>query len=331
MKRLESRHWHQGANLDMAAMIEVEDLHKRFGAIQAVNGVSFHVEKGEVLGFLGPNGAGKSTAMKMITGFLEPNAGTARLAGFDIREYPIPARRKIGYMPEGAPSYHEMTPLGFLSFIAGIRGFSGSEADDHIATAAARTQLESVLYQPIDTLSRGYKRRVGLAQALLHDPDILILDEPTDGLDPNQKHEVRSLIQTMAPEKAIIISTHILEEVDAVCSRAVIISHGRIVADGTPNDLEARSPRHLGVCITATQATCEQLMTDITALDGVSSAELESQGMFIKPNEGAEIVDTVRVLVRQRGLSVSDIRVERGNLEDVFRDVTIPGGQGNGK
>ena len=313
----------------MAAMIEVDGLYKRFGAIQAVDGVSFTVDKGEVLGFLGPNGAGKSTAMKMITGFLDPDAGTVRVEGFDIQEQPIAAQRLIGYMPEGAPSYHEMTPLGFLKFIAGIRGFSGSEADDHIAVAVDRTQLGSVLYQTIDTLSRGFKRRVGLAQALLHDPDILILDEPTDGLDPNQKHEVRSLIQSMAADKAIVISTHILEEVDAVCGRAMIISHGRIVADGTPDELEARSPRHLGVCITATRPTCEQLISDINALDGVLRAELDDQGLFVKPKEGSEILDSIRVLVRQRGLSVADIQIERGRLEDVFRDVTVPGGKGD--
>ncbi len=312
----------------MAAMIEVEGLCKRFGSIQAVVDVSFKVERGEVLGFLGPNGAGKSTAMRMITGFLEPDSGTVRLEGVDIQDQPIASRRNLGYMPEGAPSYHEMTPLGFLGFIAGIRGFSGSEAEDRIATATQQTQLGSVLYQPIDTLSRGFKRRVGLAQALLHDPEILVLDEPTDGLDPNQKHEVRTLIQEMAPRKAIIISTHILEEVDAVCSRAIIIAHGRIVADGTPDELESRSDRHMGVSITATRETCQQLMAGINALDGVAEAELDSRGLFVKPVRGSDILDPVRVVVGQSGLSVADIRVERGRLEDVFRAVTIPSGTG---
>ena len=315
----------------MAAMIEVDGLCKRFGTIQAVDNVSFNVERGEVLGFLGPNGAGKSTAMKMIMGFLEPDSGTARLEGFDIRNQPIAARRNIGYMPEGAPSYHEMTPHGFLGFIAGIRGFSGSEAKDRIATAAEQTQLGSVLYQPIDTLSRGFKRRVGLAQALLHDPDILILDEPTDGLDPNQKHEVRSLIKKMAADKAIVISTHILEEVDAVCSRAIIIARGRIVANGTPDELESRSERHMGVSITASRETCQQLVADIDALDGVAEVELDGRGLFVKPAGGGDILDPIRVLVRQRGLSVADIRVERGRLEDVFRDLTIPGATGDGR
>ncbi len=315
----------------MAALIEVNGLCKRFGAIQAVDDVSFTVERGEVLGFLGPNGAGKSTTMKIITGFLEADSGTVRVDGFDVQENPLAARRNLGYMPEGAPSYHEMTPLGFLGFIAGIRGFTGSEAEDRVATAAQQTQLGSVLYQPIDTLSRGFKRRVGLAQALLHDPDILVLDEPTDGLDPNQKHEVRSLIQEMAPKKAIIISTHILEEVDAVCSRAIIIARGRIVADGTPDELESRSARHMGVSITATHETCKQLMDDINALDGVAEVELDTRGLFIKPADGGEILDPVRALVRQRGLSVADIRIERGRLEDVFRDVTIPQGTVGGR
>jgi len=311
----------------MAAMIEVEGLSKRFGGIQAVDDVSFEVQRGEVLGFLGPNGAGKSTTMKMITGFLEPDAGTARVDGIDIRERPIAARQCLGYMPEGAPSYQEMTPLGFLGFIAGIRGLSGAEAEKRIAKAADETQLQSVLYQPIDTLSRGFKRRVGLAQALLHDPDILILDEPTDGLDPNQKHEIRTLIQEMAPRKAIVISTHILEEVDAVCTRAIIIARGRIVANGTPQELESRSERHNGISITASQETCDQLLADLTTLDGVAAVDVEPRGLFVRPVDPEhDILDPVRVLVRQRGLSVTDIRIERGRLEDVFRDVTVNSG-----
>jgi ABC-2 type transport system ATP-binding protein len=309
----------------MAAMIEVDGLHKHFGAIQAVNGISFSVDRGEVLGFLGPNGAGKSTTMKMIAGFLEPDAGSAHVCGFNVATDPIEAKRCIGYMPEGAPSYHEMNPLGFLQFIAGIRGFSGREARDLVARAADRTQLEEVLYQPIETLSRGYKRRVGLAQALLHDPEILILDEPTDGLDPNQKHEVRSLIQEMSADKAIIISTHILEEVDAVCSRAIIIARGHVVADGTPQELESRSDRHQGVAITATRETLEQLIGDVSALSGVAHAEIEDRDLFVRPiDPNTDILEPIRVLVRQRGLSVADIRIERGHLEDVFRDVTLP-------
>jgi ABC-2 type transport system ATP-binding protein len=312
----------QGVYKPMAAMIEVEGLSKRFGAIQAVDDITLEVQKGEVLGFLGPNGAGKSTTMKMITGFLEPDAGTARVCGFDIGTQPIEAKRRFGYMPEGAPSYLEMTPLSFLSFIASVRGFSGQEAEMRVKTAAGRTQLEGVMYQLIDTLSRGYKRRVGLAAALLHDPDVLVLDEPTDGLDPNQKHEVRALIQEMAPDKAIIISTHILEEVDAVCSRAIIIARGRIVADGTPGDLEARSPRHNVVSVTATDETLAQLKDGIEGLTNVAQVEMERRRLIAIPAANANILDDVRVLVRQKGVSVADIRLEPGRLEDVFRAVT---------
>lgn len=226
----------------MAALIEIERLTKRFGAFTAVDDVSFTVGKGEVLGFLGPNGAGKSTTMKMLAGFVTPTAGTARICGEDVVDRPVAAKRHLGFLPEGAPTYPEMTVQGFLRFVARIRGYRGSEAADRIARAMRLTTLEGVRLQPIETLSKGFKRRVGLAQALLHDPPVLVLDEPTDGLDPNQKHEVRSLIAAMAPEKAIVISTHILEEVDAVCTRAVIIARGRIVADETPRELAARGP-----------------------------------------------------------------------------------------
>jgi ABC-2 type transport system ATP-binding protein len=317
----------------MAAMIEVEGLAKRFGAIQAVNGISLEVHKGEVLGFLGPNGAGKSTTMKMITGFLEPDAGTARVCGFDIRKNPIQAKQRFGYMPEGAPSYNEMTPLGFLGFIASVRGHSGAEADARIKKAAGRTQLERVLYQPIDTLSRGYKRRVGLAAALLDDPDVLILDEPTDGLDPNQKHEVRALIQEMSADKAIIISTHILEEVDAVCSRAIIIARGTIVADGTPEELEARSAHHNVVSVSATDETLAQLKPSVEALNGVARVDMEPRRLLAVPEAagGADLLDGIRVLVRQKGVSVADIRLERGRLEDVFRAVTTTSAAGGGR
>jgi ABC-2 type transport system ATP-binding protein len=193
-----------------------------------------------VLGFLGPNGAGKSTTMKMITGFLEPDSGSARIAGHDVGTEPLAAKAKLGYLPEGAPAYSEMTPAGFLAFVAAVRGFRGRDADRRIGAAVERTALGSVLSQPIETLSKGFKRRVGIAQAILHDPPVLIMDEPTDGLDPNQKHHVRGLIRDMAFDKAIIVSTHILEEVDAVCTRAVIINKGRIVADGTAQELLQR-------------------------------------------------------------------------------------------
>ncbi len=223
-------------------MLEVRDLQKSFGAIDAVRGVSFRVGKGEILGFLGPNGAGKSTTMRMITGFLPPTAGTALIEGFDIREQPVEARRRLGYLPENAPSYGEMSAVEFLDFIAGIRGFHGEERRHRVATAMTNCRLESVRNQPIETLSKGYRQRVCFAQALLHDPPLLILDEPTDGLDPNQKHAVREMIRGMAREKAIIISTHILEEVEALCTRVIIIHDGRVVAEDTPERLKARHP-----------------------------------------------------------------------------------------
>ena len=222
----------------LAALIEIERLTKRFGAFTAVDDVSFAVGKGEVLGFLGPNGAGKSTTMRMLAGFVAPTAGTARICGADIVARPVEAKRHLGFLPEGAPTYPEMTVAGFLDFAARIRGFRGAGADERVARAMLLTQLEGVRLQPIETLSKGFKRRVGLAQALLHDPPVLVLDEPTDGLDPNQKHEVRELIRRMAPEKAIVISTHILEEVGAVCTRAIIIARGRVVVDAPPSVLE---------------------------------------------------------------------------------------------
>ena len=226
----------------MTALIEIERLTKRFGAFTAVDDVSFTVAKGEVLGFLGPNGAGKSTTMRMLAGFMTPSAGTARICGDDVVDKPVAAKRHLGFLPEGAPTYPEMTVTGFLSFCGRARGFRGGTLHDRVAHAMALTQLEGVRLQPVETLSKGFKRRVGLAAALLHDPPVLVLDEPTDGLDPNQKHEVRNLIRAMAPEKAIVISTHILEEVAAVCTRAIVIAKGRVVADATPAELAARGP-----------------------------------------------------------------------------------------
>ena len=222
-------------------MLEIKDLHKHFGAIQAVQGVSLKVEKGEVLGFLGPNGAGKTTTMRMITGFLPPTSGTAVICGHDIKDNPVEAKRNIGYLPENAPAYDSMTVLDFLKFIADIRGFRGADRTGRVEAALERCRIEDIRHQSIGTLSKGYRQRVVFAQAILHDPPVLIMDEPTDGLDPNQKHLVRLMIRDMAAEKAIVVSTHILEEVDAVCTRAVIIKKGRLVANGTPEELKARS------------------------------------------------------------------------------------------
>jgi ABC-2 type transport system ATP-binding protein len=227
---------------DASALIEIEGLTKRFGAFTAVDNLSFQVRRGEVLGFLGPNGAGKSTTMRMLAGFMTPSAGTARIQGHDVRTDSVAARRVLGFLPEGAPTYPEMSVEGFLRFCARIRGYSRSELADRVEHALGLTTLQGVRLQSVETLSKGFRRRVGLAQALLHDPPVLVLDEPTDGLDPNQKHEVRGLIERMAAEKAIVISTHILEEVEAVCSRAIVIAAGRIVADATPQELGARHP-----------------------------------------------------------------------------------------
>jgi ABC-2 type transport system ATP-binding protein len=226
-------------------------------------------------------------------------------------------------MPEGAPSYSDMTPEGFLGFIAEVRGFRGAERKSRIEAAAGLTQLYEVMRQPIETLSRGFKRRVGLAAALLHDPEVLVLDEPTDGLDPNQKHEMRTLIRNMAPNKAIVISTHILEEVDAVCSRAIIIARGRVVADGTPRALEARSPRHNGVVVIAGADSRAKLKPLLADLSGVALVRDEGEGLFVQPAEGRPIFEEVRTLIRQRAIDVREVRPERGQLEDVFRSVTI--------
>ncbi len=223
-------------------MIEVQNLSKFYGAKPAVDGVSFHVRRGDILGFLGPNGAGKSTTMKMITGFLRPTSGTAKVGGVDVAVDPVAVKRQVGYLPESAPAYAEMTVVEFLEFVAESRGFRGADRAAPVQRALRLTHLESVRHQTIETLSKGYKQRVGFAQALLHDPAVLILDEPTDGLDPNQKNEVRALIKELAQEKAVILSTHILEEVEAICTRIILISEGRVVVDETPAEFQARQP-----------------------------------------------------------------------------------------
>ncbi|HWI25835.1 MAG TPA: ABC transporter ATP-binding protein [Stellaceae bacterium] len=310
----------------MDEMILVRHLTKRFGPVTAVDDVSFAVARGEVLGFLGPNGAGKSTTMKMITGFLAPTGGTAVICGADIVDQPIAAKRHIGYLPEGAPAYPDMTPAGFLDFIARIRGFGGAEAARRIGVAVERTQLAGVLNQPIETLSKGFKRRVGLAQALLHDPDVLILDEPTDGLDPNQKHEVRLLITMLAAEKAIIISTHLLDEVDAICTRAIIIAGGRVLADGTPAGLAARSRHHNAVRLALARDGVDAAAA-LLRLPGVAAVEpiedVEGRALMIFPRGGSSIIAEITDLVRTAGWPVAALRVERGRLDDVFRTITL--------
>jgi len=307
-------------------MIEVENLSKNFKHLTAVDGLSFQVAKGEVLGFLGPNGAGKSTTMKMIAGYLTPTAGTARICGYDVGENALDAKKSIGYLPEGAPAYGDMTPAKFLSFVASIRGLNGRRKKAAIATAIERVNLQDVLLQPIETLSKGFKRRVGLAQAILHNPPVLILDEPTDGLDPNQKHEVRSLIAEMSAEKAIIISTHILEEVDAVCTRAMIISSGKIVIDGTPGSLEARSELHNAVLL---QTGSEGVLQILENLVDVSRVDVLSDGHYrIIPTGGQSIVGSISSAAKTNAWKVEELTVQPGRLDDVFRRLTSPDATG---
>jgi ABC-2 type transport system ATP-binding protein len=311
----------------MSEMISIRGLTKSFGSIRAVDNVSFAVARGEVLGFLGPNGAGKSTTMKMISGFLTPTSGTAVVCGHDVLEHPVAVKRRIGYLPEGAPAYPDMTPAAFLDFIARVRGFQGNERKKRIGLAVDRIQLREVLHQPIDTLSKGFKRRVGLAQAMLHDPDVLILDEPTDGLDPNQKHEVRTLIGDMSRDKAIIISTHILEEVDAVCTRAIVIAHGRVVADGTPAELEARSRWHNAVSVVLAASKVAAAREAIGKLPHVAAIEeIEGEQNLVCvvafPRNGQPIIADISQLARKGEYGIEEIRVERGRLDEVFRSIT---------
>lgn len=311
----------------MTALIEAQGLKRTFGPITAVDGISLAVRKGEVLGFLGPNGAGKSTTMKMIAGFLEPDAGRASICGFDVNEAPKAAKAKLGYLPEGAPAYGDMTPAAFLAFIAEIRGYRGSDIRTRVAAAVDRAGLDSVIDQRIETLSKGYKRRVGIAQAILHDPPVLIMDEPTDGLDPNQKHHVRMLIREMAADKAIIVSTHILEEVEAVCTRAVIIAKGRIVADGTAEELQRRAPTHGAVSIKVPQAHADKIAKALRALAEVARVETSSKAnglvhILALPKGEAAAAKAIGELLRREQLPHEEIFVERGKLDDVFREIT---------
>lgn len=306
-------------------MLEIRRLVKHFGPVAAVDDVSFTVPQGEVLGFLGPNGAGKSTTMKMITGFLAPTSGTAIICGFDIATQPIAAKRHIGYLPEGAPAYPDMTPADFLDFIAHIRGYSGAEARQRIGRVVEMIRIADVMHQPIETLSKGYKRRVGVAQALLHDPDVVILDEPTDGLDPNQKYEMRKIITAMRSEKAIVISTHLLEEVEAVCSRAMIIAHGRILADGTPAELAQRSRYHNAVRLELDGGADANVRAELAALPAVAAVEPagDGDGLIVFPRGGRSVVADIADLARNRAWTITRLQVERGRLDDVFREITI--------
>ncbi|MDB5805538.1 MAG: transporter ATP-binding protein [Betaproteobacteria bacterium] len=316
-------------------MIEVNQLSKAFGAKVAVNQLSFTVRQGEVLGFLGPNGAGKSTTMRMITGFLPPTAGSVKVCGFDIVEDPIAAKRKIGYLPEAAPSYADMTVLSFLKFSAELRGLSGSDIKKAVRRVVDLTFLDSVLGQDIETLSKGYKHRTCLAQSLIHDPEVLILDEPTDGLDPNQKHEVRQLIKRMGETKTIIFSTHILEEVEAVCDRAIIIDRGNIVANGTPAELKSSADLAGSVVMTLRAREGSDIQTiqqQVAARPGVLRSEIimaDGARLVLRARpdrmklQGGSLSGPLAEWAVQHDLGLEDIRVEEGRLDDVFRALTV--------
>lgn len=308
-------------------MIETEQLTRCYGHLTAVDALSMRVEPGQVLGLLGPNGAGKSTAMRMIAGFLVPTSGSARVCGHDVVREPIKARRALGYLPEGAPSYGELTVREFLQFIARVRSLRSDTGYRRFDEVVQRLQLEEVLDLCIDTLSKGLRRRVGLAQAILHDPPVLMLDEPTDGLDPNQKHAVRQLIDMMARERTILISTHLLEEVHALCNRVVIIARGKLMADATPAELEARSRYHGAVSFSAPGSGMSQEM--LGRLPQVASIEIDPLDgrITVFPRPGEKILDAVEQLLRTQGLEVSEIQLERGRLDEVFRQITVGPGE----
>ena len=312
----------------MGNLLVLEKLTKRFGHLLAVEDVSLSVQKGQVLGFLGPNGAGKSTTMKMISGFLEPTSGFVEVAGYDVVRNPVEVKQQIGYLPEGAPTYGDMTPSSFLSFIGEIRGFDGKERQSRIDMVVEKVRIKEVLFQPIETLSKGYKRRVGLAQAILHNPKILILDEPTDGLDPNQKHHVRGLINEMAQEKAIIVSTHILEEVEAVCSDVVIISGGRLIEKGTPEELLKRDPSRNSVVINFKKENLAQVKKvlgsfEIIPRDDQFQRRSALMGFQIMSKTDIGVLVSITDLIRKGKLPVEEVYLEKGTLDSVFRKITI--------
>ncbi|HUN72922.1 MAG TPA: ATP-binding cassette domain-containing protein [Steroidobacteraceae bacterium] len=306
-------------------MIKTEQLSKHYGTLAAVDNVTFEVRPGEVLGFLGPNGAGKTTTMRMLAGFIAPTSGKASICGHDVVEDALAAKSCLGYLPEGAPAYGEMSVRGFLEFVADLRAL-GSARHSRLDYVIGRLQLEAVLEQSIETLSKGFRRRVGLALAIIHDPPVLILDEPTDGLDPNQKHEVRTLINEMARDKIIVISTHILEEVDAVCNRAIIIARGRIVADDSPHGLAAQSRYHNAVSIRLERPEhLAEMRSAIAALPVVAEVEVSDRESRLTalPRAGATILPAVSELAARRGFALKELHLESGRLDEVFRTITI--------
>ncbi|KJV34303.1 ABC transporter ATP-binding protein [Luteibacter yeojuensis] len=310
-------------------MIETERLTRCYGPLVAVDSLTLRAEPGQVVGLLGPNGAGKSTAMRMIAGFLTPTAGTARVCGHDIRREPLAAKRALGYLPEGAPSYAEMTVREFLTFMVRVRGLDRDVALRRFDEVVMRLELEDVLEAPIGTLSKGLRRRVGLAQAILHDPPVLMLDEPTDGLDPNQKHSVRMLIDAMARERTILISTHLLEEVHALCNRVAIIANGKLLADATPAELEARSRYHGAVSFSAQGSGVSREM--LARIPGVSMTEVDPLDgrVTVFPKPGQPILEEVQALLREQNLLVTEIQLEQGRLDEVFRQITTQPRGGN--
>lgn len=303
-------------------MIEVQALTRRYGFFTAVDRLSFSVRAGEVLGFLGPNGAGKSTTMKMLTGFLAPTSGTAVIGGHDIRQQRIAVQRLIGYLPEGAPLYGEMTVTQMLNFAGQARGLRGQELASAVQVAIERLSLGKVSHQPTDTLSKGFKRRVGMALAILHNPKVLILDEPTDGLDPNQKHEVRNLIQEMASDRTIIVSTHILEEVEAVCSRAIIIAGGRLVADDTPAGLIRRSRFYNAVTLAVSDP--QAVASILSELPEAAGVEVHDGEVTVFPRADVDLLSAVNAKRDQHGWQVKSLRLEAGRMDEVFRQITLP-------
>jgi ABC-2 type transport system ATP-binding protein len=306
-------------------MIKTEHLSKRYEALTAVDDVSFEVRPGEVLGFLGPNGAGKSTTMRMLAGFIAPTSGRASICGHDVETDTLAAKASLGYLPEGAPSYGEMTVQAFLQFIADVRKLSGETRTRRLGYVIERLQLGRVLAQTVETLSKGFRRRVGLAQALIHDPPVLILDEPTDGLDPNQKHEVRTLINEMSRDKIIVISTHILEEVEAVCTRAIIIARGKVVADDSPQGLATRSRYHNAVSLRLEQpeqlAAARAALIALPAVAEVEVVEREAR-LTALPKSGQPLLNQLNELANQQGLKLKELHLESGRLDEVFRTIT---------
>ncbi|MGA2658736.1 MAG: ATP-binding cassette domain-containing protein [Verrucomicrobiota bacterium] len=310
-------------------MIKVHNLTKVFGTKRAVDDVSFSVERGEVLGFLGPNGAGKSTTMRMITGFIPPSEGRIAVGGYDVLDAPIQARRLIGYLPENAPAYTDMTVYGFLNFAAEIRGLRREARNKAVDRVVETCHLEGVLHQSVETLSKGYRHRTCFAQSIVHDPDVLVLDEPTDGLDPNQKHEVRQLIRKMGESKAIVFSTHILEEVDAVCSRAIIIDRGRIVANGTPQQLRQKSEWAGAVTLRVSgisAASLSQKLSQISLVKRTTILKEEATSVtarvFPKSNVNGALASSIADAAH--GWRIEELHTEEGRLDEVFRSITMP-------